>query len=108
MFYFSLRLLNPISGKFPLSIPHLNEPFSNYVSLKNPYLTLPDNKISDTTQTVDSFVQSYLDHFIISRIKTTSKNQIPLIISNNLYGTSPEEIFQVLNELDIKKRLVSI
>ena len=37
-------------------------------------------------------------------IKTTSKNQIPLITSSsNACGTNPEEIFELLSALDIKK-----
>ena len=35
-----------------------------------------DNNISDTTQATDLIVQSYLDHYSINRIKTTSKKQI--------------------------------
>ena len=35
-----------------------------------------DNNVSDTTQATDLIVQSYLDHYSINRIKTTSKKQI--------------------------------
>ena len=68
-----------------------------------------DNNVSDTTQAIDLIVQSYLDHFSINGIKTTSKNQIPLITpSSNTCGTNPEEIFELLSTLDIKKLLVLI
>ena len=47
-----------------------------------------------------------LDH---SRIKTTSKNKIPLITTaNNVCGTNPEETFKLLSVLDSKKLLVLI
>ena len=40
------------------------------------------------------------------RIKTTSKNQIPLITSSsNACGANPEEIFELSSALDIKKGL---
>ena len=38
-----------------------------------------DNNVSDTTQATDLIVQSYLDHYSINRINTTSKKQISSI-----------------------------
>ena len=68
-----------------------------------------DNNVSHTRQAIDLIVQSYLDHSSISRVKTTSENQISLITSSsNGCGTNPEEIFELLSELDIKKLLVLI
>ena len=54
---------------------------------------------------MDLIVQSYLDHSSITRIKTTSKNQISSITSSsNACGTNPEKkIFELLSALDIKK-----
>ena len=63
-----------------------------------------DNNISDTRKAIDLVVQMYLDHSSINRIKTTSKNQISSITSSsNACGTNPEEIFELLSALDIKK-----
>ena len=38
-----------------------------------------DNKISDAAQAINFIVPSYLGHSSIKRIKTPSKNQIPLL-----------------------------
>ena len=63
-----------------------------------------DNNVSDTRQVIDLIVQLYLDHSSINRIKTTSKNEISSIkSSSNACGTNPEEIFELLSALDIKK-----
>ena len=71
---------------------------------KKPSHFVRDNNISDTRQAIYLIVQSYLDHSSINRIKTTSKNQISSITSSsNACGTNPEEIFELLSALDIKK-----
>ena len=63
-----------------------------------------DNNVSDTTQAIDLIAQLYLAHHSINRIDTTSKNQILSITSSsNASGTNPEEIFEFLSALDIKK-----
>ena len=68
-----------------------------------------DNNVSDTTQATDLIVQSYLDHYSINRIKTTSKKQISSIeFSSSACWTNPEEIFELLSVLDIKRLLVLI
>ena len=84
----------------------LNSHYINIVektSGKMPSHFARDNNVSDTTKAIDLIVQSYLNHSSISRIKTTSKNQIPSITSSsNACGTNPEEIFELLSALDIK------
>ena len=83
---------------------------SHYISIvekksgKKPSHFARDNNVSDTRQAIDLIVQSYLDHSSINRIKTTSKSQISLSTSSsNACGTNPEEIYELLSALDIKK-----
>ena len=60
---------------------------------KRPSHFVRDNNVSDTRKAIDLIVQSYLDHSIINRIKTISKNQISSITSSsNSCGTNREEI----------------
>ena len=55
-------------------------------------------------EAIDVLVQLYLAYPSINHIKTTSKNQILSITSSsNASGTNPEEIFELLSALDIKK-----
>ena len=76
---------------------------------KNPRHFARDNNVSDTRQAIDLIVQSCLDHSSINRIKTTSKNQISSIASSsNALGTNPDEIFELLSVLYVKKLLVLI
>ena len=78
--------------------------YSQKTSGKKPSHFAPDNNVSDTRQTIDLIVQSFLDHSSINRIKTTSKNQILSIASSsNVCGTNSEEIFEPLSAPDIKK-----
>ena len=83
---------------------------SHYINIivktsgKKPSHFVRDNNVSDTREALDLIVQSYLDYSNINRIKTTSKNQISSITSSsNACGTNPEEIFELLSALDIKK-----
>ena len=83
---------------------------SHYINIivktsgKKPSHFVRDNNVSDTREALDLIVQSYLDYSNINRIKTTSKNQISSITSSsNACGTNPEEIFELLSSLDIKK-----
>ena len=78
-------------------------------SRKKPSHFARDKNVSDTRQAIDLIAQSYLDHSSIDRIKTSSKNQISSITSSsNVCETNPEEIFQLLSALDIKKLLVLV
>ena len=59
------------------------------------------NNVSDTRQTMDLIVQSYLDHSSINSSKTTSKNKIFIVtFSSNACETNAEEIFELLSSLD--------
>ena len=59
------------------------------------------NNVSDTRQTMDLIVQSYLDHSSINSSKTTSKNEIFIVtFSSNACETNAEEIFELLSSLD--------
>ena len=83
---------------------------SHYINIvvkpsgKKPSHFVRDNNVSDTREALDLIVQPSLDYSNISRIKTTSKNHISSITSSgNACGTNPEEIFELLSSLDIKK-----
>ena len=62
---------------------------SHYINIvektsgKKPSHFARDNNVSGTRQSIDLIAQSYLDHSSISRIKTTSKNQISSITSSS-------------------------
>ena len=76
-------------------------------SRKKPSHFARDKNVPDTRQAIGCSIVS--DHSSIDRIKTSSKNQISSITSSsNVCGTNPEEIFQLLSALDIKKLLVLV